>query len=345
MSRVYDTLFYPLNAGGGAPPLKDHAVLFINAALCGGLDLLSASNLSLQQYSKPYGTALRDQGYVVASDIPADGAQFDYVFIAAPKNKLETQYVLAEGARLLREGGTLVCAASNNTGGGRLAGFLQTLGFENIRQESKYKARVVWAQRQETLADKQIEEWRAAGGVQGIVDGKFFSAPGLFCWDKIDKGSEILTQNLPENMIGSGADFGCGYGYLSSYLLQHNPAIENLICVDADFRAVAACRMNLDRLEHRAQKRYFWEDLTKPVATLRDLDWIVMNPPFHEGKDSNIGIGQACIETAAKSLRPGGKLWMVANVGLPYEKVLESAFKTCCKKFEGKGYKVFVAEK
>lgn len=345
MNKAYDTLFYAIEAGSLAPPEEGQLVLFANAAPCAGLDFLASSKLTLQQHFKPYVDALTAQGYEVNADLPETQEAFDYVFIAAPKSKPETQYLLARSMKFLRPGGILVCAAANDAGGGRLADFLQTLGIQDICQESKHRARVVWGQAPQNPDAGKIAEWIAAGSPQPVLDGRFISVPGLFAWDKIDKGSEILTRYLPADLKGAGADFCCGYGYLADHLLRHNPAITRLVCIDADARAVAACKENIGRMDHPAKKEFLWADLTKSVSGLAGLDWIVMNPPFHEGKAGDVSIGQACIETAAKTLRPGGKLWMVANTMLAYENALKSAFKRFSKEFEGQGYKVFSAEK
>ncbi|GJL85644.1 MAG: 16S rRNA methyltransferase [Micavibrio sp.] len=344
MNKVYETLFYPFETGQIDQPQESQSVLFMNAALCSGLDLIKSTGLTLQQYFKPYASLLQEQGYSVSSDIP-DKEGLNYILIATPKNKVETQYFLAKGLKMLRDQGMLIMAASNDAGGNRLAGFLGELGIEDLGQESKHKARVVWAKKSSAIDNNKLNEWIETGMPQDVLEKRFHSVPGIFGWNKIDKGSEILVHNLPGDMTGNGADFGCGYGYLSDHLLQHNPSIESLSCIDADFRSVEACRKNMDRQEHQAKKRYFWEDLTKPVLGLQDLDWIVMNPPFHEGKGSDISIGQSFIKTASLSLKPGGTLWMVANAGLAYERMLESDFGMCSKKFEGQGFKVYAAVK
>jgi 16S rRNA (guanine1207-N2)-methyltransferase len=89
--------------------------------------------------------------------------------------------------------------------------------------------------------------------------------------------------------------------------------------------------------------RYLWEDLTKPVAGLSGLDWIVMNPPFHEGKKTDSGIGADFINTAAVALRSGGTLYMVANANLPYEESIRKNFSDSKKILEGEGFKVLSA--
>ena len=51
-----------------------------------------------------------------------------------------------------------------------------------------------------------------------------------------------------------------------------------------------------------------------------------MNPPFHRGRAAEPEIGAGMIRAAAKALKPGGRLFMVANRQLPYETVLAAVF-------------------
>ena len=59
---------------------------------------------------------------------------------------------------------------------------------------------------------------------------------------------------------------------------------------------------------------------------MRKYDLIVMNPPFHQGRAAEPAIGQAMIGAASSALRPGGRLFMVQNRGLPYEQTLKADF-------------------
>ena len=55
-------------------------------------------------------------------------------------------------------------------------------------------------------------------------------------------------------------------------------------------------------------------------------DAIVCNPPFHAGRAAEPALGQGFIAVAARSLKPGGRFYMVANRGLPYEPLLKANF-------------------
>jgi 16S rRNA (guanine1207-N2)-methyltransferase len=56
-------------------------------------------------------------------------------------------------------------------------------------------------------------------------------------------------------------------------------------------------------------------------------------------------LGQAFIESAAKSLKPDGRFYMVANRHLPYEASLRKYFSQVAVLAMQDGYKVFEAKK
>jgi 16S rRNA (guanine1207-N2)-methyltransferase len=344
MNNACMTLFHPCESGALRALPKPFSAAFLNAQLAPALKDIGAETTFVQQYFKSYANALQDAGHHVSSDIPQNHPLFDVVFILLPKNAAEARYILARGVSMLKTGGMIFCAADNKAGGTRIQKMLQDFGMDDVQQSSKNKARVCWA-RCGALNQPAVDAALSAGAAQEVIGGEYRSMPGVFGWDKIDKGSKILLQNIKDELRGKGADFGCGYGYLARNILQKYPEITDLFCIDADFRAVTLCRENLQSISHVATIRYFWEDLTAWFPEHRDLDFIIMNPPFHEGKTADSDIGRAFIKTAYKSLSPGGSLWMVANAQLPYEDVLLEKFTSVEKKFEGQGFKVFMAVK
>jgi 16S rRNA (guanine1207-N2)-methyltransferase len=289
----------------------------------------------LQQYFKPYTDELRTKGFETSPDVKTN--KVPAVYILLPKNMIEAKHLIARGLSILAEDGQIICAAANDAGGSRLKKILQSFGLEDIHELSKNKARAASAVKK-NISDAALKEALKEGAMQNVLDGSFQSMPGLFAWDRADKGSEILAKYLPGDLKGRGADFGCGYGWLSRHILENCKGVENLICIDADVRAIESCTENLKQFSN---VNFVWADLTKEPQ--KSLDWIVMNPPFHEGKYTNADIGRAFIATAAKSLKKGGQLWMVANANLPYEDVLKAMFSGVDKLFEGHGFKVFCA--
>jgi 16S rRNA (guanine1207-N2)-methyltransferase len=162
--------------------------------------------------------------------------------------------------------------------------------------------------------------------------------PGVFSWNRRDPGSTLLEQNLP-SLGGRGADFGCGIGTLARAILA-SPKVEHLAMLDIDRRAVEMAARNID--DSRAELR--WADI-RSGTELKGLDFVVMNPPFHDGGAEDQSLGQTFIRRAAEALRPGGVLWLVANRHLPYEAVLKTLFKRVMPKIEANGYKIYEAVK
>ena len=56
-------------------------------------------------------------------------------------------------------------------------------------------------------------------------------------------------------------------------------------------------------------------------------------------------IGRAFIAVAADALKPGGRLWMVANRHLPYESVLDARFGSARIVTQASGFKIIEAVK
>lgn len=340
MKSELDTLFLPFESGLIDTPKE--AVLFANARAHSGLKNFKA--VTAQQMFKAYAAELEAQGVDVIAD-PAEIPQnvYDTVLLLATKNQRESENILARSAMALKSGGLMVFAADNKSGGTRIKNMLVKLGFSDIAEHSKNKARVVWALKPSEFNEALAKEWMSLDEPQEIKGG-FVSRLGLYGWNKIDKGSEILAAHLPKDIKGKGADFGCGYGYLSKAVLEATRKAKSLDYIDADFRALKLCERNLEGFE--AKLEGIWMDLAAHDTGISNkYDWIVMNPPFHEGKKTDADIGVAFIKNAHKALMRKGRLFMVANRHLPYEAILQSHFWRFDTLYDGQGFKVFEAIK
>ena len=342
MKTELDTLFLPFQDGLIDVPSDKGQILFMNGRYHKFLESFKGFELAVEQVFKPYAAALEQNG--IECVIEADVARkCDFALVLSSKNQRESENMLAKGVSALKNGGWLVMAADNKTGGSRLKKTLQKLGFDNIFEQSKNKARVVWAQRPDVINDAVLKQWLSLDAPKEITGG-FQSRLGLYGWDKIDKGSSLLAEYLPRDIKGRGADFGCGYGYLSKEALEKNRKIKALDYIDADARALPLCEANIEKFD--IKKNGFWLDLTKPQKDLESkYDFILMNPPFHEGKRADSDIGVKFIETAYKSLCRKGALYVVANSHLPYESILAHHFWRVEPLFDAGGFKGFCAVK
>jgi len=311
-------------------------ILFINAQAHSAI----VGDVTYVQWFKPYADMLGGNALQRIEDVRSeDIGAFDTVLILIPKNMTEARYLVASGLQALKPDGALYCACENKAGGTRLQKMLQQFGVEIVQQISKHKSRFLQV-KNNNLDAGMVENMLAAGCVQGVDKTGFISQSGIYGWDKIDRGSEVLLRHIPDDLKGVIADFGCGYGYLLQHILQQNTALKLAYAIDADARALNVAAQNVAG-DERVQ--YVWADLTKPKGIPTKLDTIVMNPPFHEGKRADSDIGIAFIKTAAASLKRGGALYMVANNQLPYEAVLENTFFSHEVLAQENGFKVFRA--
>jgi len=337
MADPLRALFYPFESGLLRMPDKSASMLFINARNCSALTTVPQENLTVQQYFKPWENELEKAGYKTLPKTPQD--KFDAIFLVAPHQHTETLYTLATALNTLKPGGLLVAAAANDEGGRRLKKDAQTLGL-TCTEESKYKSRIIWGKK-ESIDEKKCADAITAGSYQKICGDTFISCPGIFSWNEIDPGSAMLATAMPDKTLtGRGADFGCGFGFLSAHALKNNPGIQEIFCIDADARAVEACTRNIS-----SDKAHFlWADIRPDNNQLpQNLDWIIMNPPFHRGTQTLPEAGITFIKAAQNCLRPNGQLWIVANTHLPYEKALSEAFSKYEKIKEDHGFKIFKA--
>jgi 16S rRNA (guanine1207-N2)-methyltransferase len=237
--------------------------------------------------------------------------------ILVTKHKEENFANIARGWALLRAGGTLVCAGANNDGATSLERHVAK-AFVLAGTLSKFHSRVFWATKG---AKEPPAYWRGLTGLQPVADSSWLSRPGIFSWDRIDDGSALLAAHLPDDLGGHIADFGCGWGYLAREALARAPGIGRIDLIDAEHLALDAARANI------ADKRasFHWLDLTTEAAPAI-YDAVICNPPFHTGRAATPALGQKVIEAAVAALKPGGRFYMVANRGLPYEPLLKRHF-------------------
>lgn len=272
---------------------------------------------------------------VGSSDIAAIPAEsLDAVTVRAPAGAVERRFVLAHALRALAPGGRLTAFAPKDRGGLRLKKELEAFGCE-VGESARRHNRICMVAR--PAAPKGLDEAIAAGAPRQIAENGLWTQPGVFSWDRLDAGTNALLQVLPE-FSGAGADFGAGIGLLALNILA-SKKVTRLTLVELDRRAVDAARRNV--ADPRAE--VVWGDVRQ--AELKDLDFIVSNPPFHEGGAEDKALGQAFIRAAATGLRKSGTLWLVANRHLPYEAILAESFAKVRLVGEGGGYKVFEARK
>lgn len=307
--------------------------------------------ITCEQSYKPAAEALEAAGFTVVPRLEEEGA-FATVLVLLTKHKEESRALIARALRLVQPGGVVVCSGEKDSGAASLE---KQMGRECpdllIGQSVKNRCRVFWLRRGEALPPV-LAEWEAAAALQPAArdenggGGRYLSRPGLFGWEKIDRGSRLLASVLSTTPLkGVVADLGAGWGYLSVQVLRHCPAVETLHLYEAEALALEAAQANLAALcpERASLCQFHWADVAAGLGKGRFLDGAVCNPPFHAGKHSDSSLGQAFLRRASDVLRPNGVLLLVANRHLPYESLLAQRFRHTTCLLEAEGFKVLKA--
>jgi 16S rRNA (guanine1207-N2)-methyltransferase len=247
--------------------------------------------------------------------------------------------LLAQALERIPPGGGLMAIARNDRGGKRYEALLEE-HFEIGWSDSKNHCRAVALARPPELPEA-VAAWRRGYALKKVEGTDLVAMPGSFSCEHIDPASALLARCLPP-LEGRVADFGAGWGYLSHHLLSSAAPPAHIDLFEADMNALTAAEENLKRWQGRAG--FHWHDVLSEKFS-HSYDAIVMNPPFHDQLDANPGIGQGFVLAAAKALKAGGKLWMVANKHLPYEDILESSFSSWRRVAEEGGFKVLTGVK
>ncbi len=261
----------------------------------------------------------------------------DGLVVHVPAGTVERRCVLALALKALRRGAPLTAFAANKKGGTRIAKELAAFGCEVDASHRRHHQIVDTVRCGELVG---LDAAIAAGAPRFCDQLGLWTQPGLFSWDRIDPGSQMLLDHLPA-LAGRGADVGCGTGLLAHAVLE-GPHCRHVTLIDIDRRALDVAARNVP---DDARVTTLWADVRKAGALPRELDFIVMNPPFHDGGNEDKALGRTFIQAAAGMLRRDGQLWLTANRHLPYEDVLQDAFASFELLAQARGYKVYVATK
>ncbi|WP_223427717.1 class I SAM-dependent methyltransferase [Tateyamaria pelophila] len=247
------------------------------------------------------------RGFEVAAEVPKD-TRFAASVVCLTRARAEAQALFA--VAMARTDGMIIVDGQKTDGADSMLKALRKR-VDVGGPISKSHGKVYWCEAGADFSDWALGPELHAGG--------FWTAPGVFSADGVDPASALLANALPEAMVGTVADLGAGWGYLTAHVLTRDVAAVHL--VEAHDMALQCARHNVT--DPRAV--FHWADATQWTPPQK-MDAVVMNPPFHTGRSADPALGRAFIAAAARILQPHGALWMVANRHLPYEDTLTAHF-------------------
>lgn len=252
------------------------------------------------------------------------------VLFRISKEKAQTHYFINQAASLLIGGGSMIFTGMKQEG---IKGYIdRTEALINDSAERWKSDKQTWA------ASIHIQE-----SIENKLDDKdystlrlkpedsyfqFNSKPGVFGWDKIDQGSELLIDHLkelvPESVTFDKAlDLGCGYGYLSLHTARLLGC--KVFATDNNAAAISSCGANFEK--QQISGRVVASNCGESINERFPL--VVCNPPFHSGFATSGDLTDQFLESAARHLEPNGIAIFVTNLHIPTERKAAPYFAQC----------------
>jgi 16S rRNA (guanine1207-N2)-methyltransferase len=315
-------------------------LLFLGGRHHPDLAELGPAHRLVEQPFRPWALTLESVGETVVGSVEEVSGEFAAALVLLGRHRDLNLGRMARAFRSVRPGGSVICCGETKEGGARYERLVRDAA-GLLRQDVKHHCRVFEALAGTHVAEEQLADWAAAASPRELSDG-FVVRAGIFGAKRVDHGTRLLLQHLPDRLEGDVADLGAGYGVLGCASAARGAG--RVVAVEADALALACNRVNMSRHAPDVEATFQWEDaLTWRPG--RQFDWVVCNPPHHEGSRSDTDIGKGFIETASRILHPHGRMWMVANVRLPYEHTLSARFARWKPIAQGRGYKVIEARR
>ncbi len=254
---------------------------------------------------------------------PADVALLDI-----PKGRHVARAYLWTAAQALHPGGHLYLAGANAVGAKAVIQDAAALFGQAPVLGHKRSHRVAVAVRPETLSAPtswgEQMSWRPQ--MRAVKRPEYtytlVTMPGVFSWDHLDEGTALLLDHLGVEAESDVLDVGCGYGIIG---LAAARAGARVVLVDDNLLAVRCATANVraNGLEDRCE--VLASNLTQAVQG-RKFDLVLSNPPFHQGVDVSTSVAVRLMREAFDVLRRRGRLRIVANVFLPYDRAMRDVF-------------------
>jgi len=275
----------------------------------------------------------------ISLDITAPAKDsYGLIVIFLPKAKARIQYTLDFAMSALKADGEIWFVGENKGGIKSLAKNLKN-DFASIDKMTTGKhSAIVRAQTPQSKPEFDLATYFVEHeNEHGLI---LNSLPGVFSQEKLDKGTQVLLKHLPRKIKGRILDFGCGTGTIAAYISQ-NREYEELELIDDDFLAVKSAQVNIENNQIEYAEAFASDGFSQVEER---FNWIVSNPPFHQGIKTDYNVTEAFLAQAKDYLKLSGKLLIVANEFLNYEVILRQHFKGVTTLVKENGFKVIQCE-
>lgn len=275
-------------------------------------------------------------------DAPIDA---NMILLYWPKAKAEAEFLLAMLMAKLGPDTEICVVGENRSGVKSIEKIFAPYGIIK-KYDSARRCSFYWGKSQYAAAPFNITDWFKTYSVD--VDGQPLivkSLPGVFSHGQLDIGSQLLLHNLP-HLSGKVLDFGCGAGVLGAVMASRYPDIQLEMC-DISALAVASSKATFEAngflTGTGVNVQIFASDVYSDTTS--HYRFIISNPPFHSGLDTNYNATETLLAKAPEQLVKEGRLLIVANSFLKYSEIIENAFGHCNVQDKSSKFTIYQAQK
>jgi 16S rRNA (guanine1207-N2)-methyltransferase len=271
-----------------------------------------------------------------ATPWPPEGP-FRMVALRLPRAKEELEMALHGAASVMETEARIAVYGAKDEGIGSAAARMEPLFRNPATVGVGGHCRVLTGTRREALPGlrRTLSHWRRVDRFRyGGVERGWVSYPGLFARGRLDPGTRLLLDALPELRPGARVlDYGCGSGLVGA-VVQHRYPLVRLDLMDIDAVALEAAAENVP-----GAGLLLGDGLPPPGREAYEA--VISNPPFHRGKAEDPGLIGDLVRGAPSVLGPGGCLVLVAQRRLKLEETFRQAFGRVNVRAEDRGFRVW----
>lgn len=309
------------------------------------LAITNRQDIFQEAIARGFDCQLSDFDFSAIEDI-----SLDMIFYRVSKEKPLVNHIVNQVWRCLKPNGKFVIAGYKQEGTKTWIDKISTL--LGNKQSAQKNGQIYTAQihkQTEFEPDALLDDQDYPQLRPEITIGNWtaFSKPGIFGWNKIDRGSELLIEHLdllelhrhsPKNCL----DLGCGYGYLTLAAAQnsHCESIQAWTLTDNNAAAVLATEKNIQAAGLNA--RVIADDTGSSIKDKFDL--ILCNPPFHQGFDADSDLTQKFLQQTHRLLAKSGQAFFVVNQFVALDTMAGSLFRSIKLLHKEAGFKLVLLQ-
>jgi 16S rRNA (guanine1207-N2)-methyltransferase len=271
-----------------------------------------------------------------------DPGSFDLVLSHLPRGRQVQRQLIRGAARALRPEGRFVFVASTRVGVKGCVAYARDLFGRCgvVRRKKGYHVAMTVRPAGMEPPPARDSTTRRCLTLDG-ADVTLVSKPGVFAWDRLDGGTERLIAAMEIEPDDRVLDLGCGTG-LAGLAAARRASEGGVVLVDTDLRAVRSARRTL-RANRVHNADVLLSDGVSQLVEGEPFDVVITNPPFHQGREVDYQVAHQFVRDAYQVLRPGGRLFLVANRFIGYDDLMRQTFGNANMAHADRSYHVLTA--